>query len=343
MIYVRPLTDEERQELKRMRRQEVGRVSLRAQIILLSDKHWTVPQIAALLEMSRVTIRSWIDRFESWGPEGLCDEKRSGRPRKMHRAVEGTLMRWMAAAPQSVHASFLATFWTIPMLVLALLKRFHIRVCANTVRNLLHRLRLRWGRPRLAMPLKTDPKKREKQWAIVKAVVEAGPEAVVLYEDESRVQTLPLIRAMWHWIGQQPRVPTPGSNTARAIFGALNIRTGQWSYRVRDHMRKEDFIAFLEHLLVVYPTQTILVIVDNYSSHTAHLVEEWLQEHPRLHLHLLPKYCSHLNPVESIWLRMKNKIAANRLFGSIQIVLRTVDAFFARMTPEQALEWAAAA
>ena len=64
---------------------------------------------------------------------------------------------------------------------------------------------------------------------IVKAGVEAGPAAVVLYEDESRVQTLPLLRAMWHWIGQQPRVPTPGSNTARAIFGALNIRTGQWS------------------------------------------------------------------------------------------------------------------
>lgn len=342
MMYVRPLTEEERTGLKRMRRQEVGRVSLRAQIILLSEKHWTVPQIAALLEMSRVTVRYWIARFERWGPAGLYDEARSGRPRKIKQAVERTLTQWMEADPQSVQASFLATFWTIPMLVLALRKSYQIRVCANTVRNLLHRVGLRWGRPRLAMPLKTDPKKREKQWAIVKAVVDAGPEAVVLYEDESRVQTLPLLRAMWHWVGQQLRVPTPGSNTARALFGALNTRTGQWTYCVRDHMRKVDFIAFLEQLLVVYPTQPILVIVDNFSSHTAHLVEEWLQEHPRLQLHRLPKYCSHLNPVESIWLRMKNEIAANRLFGSIQIVLSTVDAFFARMTPEQALEWAAA-
>lgn len=343
MIYVRPLTEAERQEIKRMRRQEVGRVSLRAQLILLSEKHWTVPQLAVLLEMSRVTIRAWIDRFEYWGPAGLYDEQRSGRPRKMQRAVERTLTRWLAADPHSVPARFLATFWTIPRLILALLKRFHLQVCANTVRNLLHRLRLRWGRPRLAMPLQTDPQKREKQWAIVKAVGEAGPEAVVLYEDESRVQTLPLIRAMWHWMGQQPRVPTPGSNTARTILGALHIRTGQWSYRVRDHMSKEAFIAFREHLLVVYPTQTILVMADNYSRHTAHLVEAWRQEHPRLQLHLRPKYWSHLNPGESIWLRMKNKIAANRLFGAIQVVLRTVEAFFTRMTPEQALEWAAAA
>ena len=343
MIYVRPLTEEERNALKRMRRQEVGRVRLRVQIILLSDKPWTVPQIAVLLEMSRVTVRDWIERCERLGPAGLYDAERSGRPRKMNRAVEGTLTRWMDADPQRVQERCLATFWTIPMLVLALRQSCHIRVCANTGRNLLHRLGLRGGRPRLAMPLKTDPQKREQPWAIVKAVVDAGPEAVVLDEDESRVQTLPWLRAMWHWVGQQVRVPTPGSNTARAIFGALNIRTGQWTSRVREHLRKEDFIAFLEHLLVVYPTQTILVMVDHDSSHTAHLVEEWLQEHPRLQLHLLPKYCSHLNPVESIWLRMKNEIAANRLCGSIKIVLRTVDAFFAHMTPKQALEWAAAA
>jgi transposase len=343
MVYVRPLTEEERNALKRMRRQEIGRVCMRAQMVLLSEKRWTVPQIADLFEMSRVTVRYGIERFERGGPEGLYDEERRGRPRKLNWAMERTLVRWMDEDPLQVQESFLATFWTIPMLVLALWKRFNIGVCANTVRNVLHRLGLRWGRPRLAMPMKTDPQKREKQWAIVKAVVAAGPEAVVLYEDESRVQTLPLIRAMWHWRGQQLRVPTPGSNTARAIFGALNIRTGQWSYLVREHMRKEDFIAFLEELLVVYPTQTILLIVDNYSSHTAHMVDDWLSDHPRLQLHLLPKYCSHLNPVESIWLRMKNEIAANRLFGSIRIVLQTVEGFFVRMTPEQALAWAAAA
>jgi transposase len=261
----------------------------------------------------------------------------------MNEAMERALARGLEEDPQRVHASFLATFWTIPMLMLALVRRFKVGVCANTVRHALRRLGRCWGRPRLAMPRKPDPQPREKQWALVKAVVDAGPEAVVLSEDESRLQTLPLLRAMWHWRGQQIRVPTPGSNTARAIFGALDIRTGQWVYRLREPMRKEDFIAFLEELLGVYPTQTILLIVDNYSSHPAHAVDDWLRNHPRVPLPLLPKYCSHLNPVESIWLRMKNEIAATRLFGSINIVLQTVEAFFARMTPEQALTWAAAA
>ena len=187
------------------------------------------------------------------------------------------------------------------------------------------------------MPTKTDPEKAQKQWQIAKAVVEAAENTVILYSDESRIELLPMIRAMWHWVGQQIRVPTPGSNVTQAIVGALNIHTGQWTYLLRDHMRKEDFIAFLEHLLTVYVEVPIILIVDNYSSHTAYLVRDWSALHPRLQLYDLPKYCSDLNPVENIWLRLKNKVAANRLYGSFQLLLDAVDRFFREMTPKQAL------
>ncbi len=46
--------------------------------------------------------------------------------------------------------------------------------------------------------------------------------------------------------------------------------------------------------------------------------------------------------MERIWLRLKDKVAANRLHGSIKHLLQTVDTFFDEMTPEQALTWAAA-
>ena len=146
-------------------------------------------------------------------------------------------------------SGYLATFWTVAMLVLALADKLRVHLSASTIRQALHHARLAWGRPRLAMPRKTDPQKAAKQWAIAQAVIDAGPEAAVLYADESRIQLLPLLRSMWHWVGQQIRVPTPGSNVTRAVFGALNIRSGQWTYLVREHMYKEDFVAFLEHLL----------------------------------------------------------------------------------------------
>ena len=340
MLYVRQPTPEEHQELKRLTRQAVGRVSQRAQMVLLSAQRRSVPEIATIFDVSRATVRFWLRRFEAQGPAGLADEPRSGRPRTVTPEVENQLVNMITQDPQQVEPNFLATIWTVAMLGVALATTLGLTVSGTTIRTALHRLGLAWRRPRLAMPRKTDPDKAAKQWAIAEAVMAAGPEATVLYADETRLQLLPLVRACWQWVGQQLRIPTPGSNVTRAIFGALNIRTGQWAYLVRPRMRTDDFLAFLEHLLVVYPSGPILLIVDNYSSHTAHAVRVWLAEHPRLRLYYLPTYCSHLNPVEQIWLQLKNTLAADRLYGSMPLLLQTVDRFFAAMTPEQALTWA---
>jgi transposase len=340
MLYARQPTDEEHQELQRMVRQEVGRVSRRAQIVLASIRRNSVPEIATVFGVSRNTVRLWLHRFNAYGPVGLYDEERSGRPRKITQEVKDTLYKMMQTSPQE--EGYPLTCWTVATLLLALVAKVKIHLSLSAIRGTLHQLDLRWGRPRLSMPDKVDPDKAQKQWRMVKAVVDAPPEAVILYGDESRVQRLPLIRAMWHWVGQQVRIPTPGTNASRALFGALEIRTGQWTYLVRERMRKEDFIAFLEHLLVVYPNVPIILFVDNYSSHTAHLVRDWLESQQRLQMYYLPKYCSHLNPVEGIWLRLKGKVAANRLYGSIQALLEAVDAFFLEMSPERALACAAA-
>lgn len=340
MSYVRQPSEEEHQELKRMTRQEIGRVSQRAQMVLLSAQERTCPEIARIFDTTDLTVRFWLRRFTAEGPAGLYDAPRSGRPRHVTPEVIEQIDRMIRRDPE--REGSLATFWTVAMVVLALVNKLRLRLSPSTVRETLHGMDLRWGRPRLGMPRKVDPDKAHKQWLIAEAVIAAGPTATVLYADESRVQLLPLIRAMWHWVGQQIRVPTPGSNDWRALFGALNIRTGQWTYLVRPRMHKEDFLAFLEHLLVVYPTGAIILVVDNYSSHTAGVVTAWLAEHSRLQLFFLPKYCSHLNPVEQIWLRMKNQIAANRLYGSMQLLLDAVATFFHDMSPEQALEWAAA-
>ena len=75
---------------------------------------------------------------------------------------------------------------------------------------------------------------------------------------------------------------------------------------------------------------------------TAKAVAVWLAEHPRIQLHYLPKYCSHLNPVEGIWLRLKGRVAANRLYASMPMLLEAVNAFFDAMTPAHAHKWAGA-
>jgi transposase len=226
MIYVRPLTDDEETELKRMTRQEIGRLSQRAQMILLSGQRRTVPEIAVIFGSSRATVRFWIRQFEADGPAALYDDPRSGRPRKVTPQIDATLARMLGQDPQQVQASFLATFWTTAMLVLALSLHGPIQVCRTTVRNALQRLKLRWGRPRLAMPAKTVPEKARKQWLIAEAVITAGPDALVVYADESRVQTLPLLRAMWQWVGQQ--IEHPDARVEQCAGPLWGLGDPQW-------------------------------------------------------------------------------------------------------------------
>ncbi len=339
-LRLRQPTDEEHLALKRMTRREIGRVSQRAQMILLVAQERPHAEVARIFDTSTMTVRYWIARFNDEGPEGLYDRPRSGRPPKVTREVVETIDKLIREDPQN--EGQLSTFWTVAMMAAWLVGKLGLTLGQSTMRGVFHHLGLRFGRPRLAMPNKTDPEKALKQWRIAQTVIEAGPEAVILYADESRVQLLPLIRACWHWVGLQIRVPTPGSNDWRALFGALEIRTGRWVYLVRPRMHTEDFIAFLEYLLIEYPRGQIILVVDNYSSHTARLVSAWQASHERLRLLYLPKYCSHLNPVEPIWRQLKNKVAANRLYASMTLLLDTIQAFFAEMTPEQALIWASA-
>jgi transposase len=299
-----------------------------------------MPELATLFARSRATVRFGMRRFHAYGPAGLSDEPRRGRPRKLGPHGLETMRMRRQDDPQQ--AGYLATFWTIAMRALAGIHRRGVRLSASARRGIGRELGLRGGRPRLAMPTQGDPAKARNQWLMAQAVVEAGPEAAILYADASRLHLRPLVRAMWHGVGQHVRLPTPGTNVTRALFGALNSRPGPWGYLVRERRRPIDFLACLEHLLGAYPAGPLLLLVDHGSRHTAHAVEAWLAVHPRVQWSDWPTYCSHVNPVECIWLRLKNTLAANRLYGSMKLVLETTEAFFLQMTPEQALRWAAA-
>ena len=72
---VRSPRPEEREELERMTREEVGRVAMRAQMILLSARGFTAgftaQEIAAVQRVTDVTIYKWIRRFGEGGPTSL--------------------------------------------------------------------------------------------------------------------------------------------------------------------------------------------------------------------------------------------------------------------------------
>lgn len=325
------LTQTQRDELTNLSHQAIGRVALRAQMVLLSDRGFTVPQIAAIHACGQDVVRTWLHRYEREGMAGLEDEPRSGRPLKVR--LTGPIVD--AQASQSPPCSgHVQTCWSVSLLTAFMARRFHLVLSCTSVRRWLHQMGWRWRRPRLAPARQRDPEAETKRAALAAAQRDAALGLChLLYLDESDLHLLPLIRSMW-MKGRRVRVPTPGTNQRHAFFGALDAVSGQWWYAHHDRKLAVHFVAFLQRLVAAYPIGPLALALDQAPAHTAKVVQTWLKAHPRVTLLWLPKYAAHENnPAERIWGLMKSAVAADRLAGSMTELVAAACRFFTDLAP----------
>jgi len=334
VLHVR-LTDDQRAELERASRQAVGRVALRAQMVLLSDRGHGVAEIAALHRCGRDVVRTWLHRYRARGVAGLGDRPRSGRPPK-DRLARQIVDAQAGQAPRC--AGLVQTCWSVGLLTAFLAARFGLALSGTTVRRHLRAAGWRWRRPRLApastLPAKRDPAAAAKRAAIAAARRQAERGALrLLFLDECDLHLLPVLRACWQK-GPRWRVPTPGTNAKRAFFGALDAASG--AFHAADHERKlaVHFVAFLQHLADAYPRQRLVLAMDNVRMHDAKVVRAWLAANPRVSVLWLPRYAAHDdNPAERVWGLLKDAVAANRLAGSLDALTVAAHRFFATLPP----------
>lgn len=145
--------------------------------------------------------------------------------------------------------------------------------------------------------------------------------------DESSLGWLPVLIACWMRRGCQKRIPTPGHQRWRRIFGAYNWATDEIVYLVTVKRNSEAFSAFLEHLVHQHTSPRPWVIVlDNGSIHRSPPTQAAfaLLEGQLLPL-FLPKYCSQLNPIERFWKHLKPSACANKLFTDMDALVTSVE------------------
>jgi len=323
----------QRTELRQLSRQAVGRVSERAHFVRMSAAGCSAPMIGRLMGYDAATVRHWLKAYRRRGSAGLRDEPRSGRPIK-EKLLTSVVQAQASQPPPNL--GYIQACWTVALLIGHLWQRFRIQVSATRVRQALKEAGFRWTRPKLALPRRRDPQAEPKLARLREVLADAR--ATIVAADECDVHLLAVLRAMWQRVGEQLGIDTPGQNGKRGVFGALNLRTGQWHYQLTQRKRGVEFISFLSTLANCYPLGTIYVIVDNASIHTSRAVQKWLAEHGRLQLIYLPTYSGHrLNPVEKVWGVLKNQIAANRSFRSLAELDQAIRRYFRHFSRTDAM------
>jgi transposase len=341
------LTPLETWKLRELSRTAVGRVALRALMVLWRAEGLTTLEIAQRLGVHRDTVSLWLERYVAAGIDGLHDEHHPGRPPAIPPPVREQLEVLLEGAPDEPERP--RSFWTLAHLRTVLQPLASRRFGIATLRRVVHQLDFRWRRPRL-WAHKEDPATFEKLLLIEAAKRAAaqqaetiaaepsrapvGPPRHFLYADASDHHLLAVIRSMWMRRGRQTRVATPPSNGHTTLFGALNVQTGVFSWQPYGKALSAHFLAFLSYLLKeAYPEGDVLLVVDNASYHRSRAVVEWLKEHPRLLLLFLPTRRPDLNPVEHIWGELKDAVSANRSFGSLDVLQEFIRRHFAARSP----------
>jgi len=156
MNRVHPLTDREIQELVQLYRDTKNAgVRTRCDMILLSNKGLSPPEIAQRVRFSRDTVVRFIKRYDQEGIAGLADKPRSGRPRRVTDEYLAQLSEAAEQAPRDLGLPF--SNWTTANMAEYLAERSGIVIGARQVEHYLKAKCYRLRRPVRTVKHKQDP------------------------------------------------------------------------------------------------------------------------------------------------------------------------------------------
>jgi transposase len=286
------LTDEERETLQRWARRPKSSqaLALRCRIVLAAADGAPSKDIAERVGCNASTVGRWRGRFARLGLDGLHDDPRPGKPRRIgDDEVELVIVKTLEEQPLN------ATHWSTRSMAAA----------TGLSQTAISRIWRAFGlKPHQteAFKLSPDPQFIDKVRDIVGLYLNPPDAAVVLCVDEkSQIQALdrsapvlPLLPGV-----AERRTHDYVRNGTTNLYAALNVASGQVIADMAPRHRADEFRRFLNVIDRSVPDHLdIHVVLDNSSTHKTPSIQRWLVRHPRFTLHFTPTYSSWLNLVE---------------------------------------------
>jgi len=318
------LSEEERLELTSLaaRRNTTQALALRARIVLRCASGAENQRVAADLRIDKTTVGKWRRRFVERRIDGLRDEPRSGAPRTVADArIEAVIVRTLESQPPD------ATHWSSRGMARA------SGLSVSTVQRIWRAFGLQPHRLE-TFKLSTDPDFVAKVRDVVGLYVSPPAHAIVLCVDEkSQIQALDRSQPM---LPMRPGQPARRSHDYKrhgttSLFAALDIATGRVIGKCYGRHRAVEFRKFLDEIEAAVPTDLdVHLVIDNYATHKAPTVRNWLNRRPRWHVHLTPTSSSWLNQVERFFALLTERQIRRGIHRSVAALKSAITTFIER-------------
>src|SRR6516165_2916247 len=165
-IKLRALSAEEQDVIEKLAhsRTAAARLVERARIILLASQgHW-VPAIAHQLQLTALTVRTWLKRFNAAGLAALTDKPRSGRPATYTPQQVAEVIATALTPPEHLGLPFAS--WTLDRLAAYVNEQQGIAIKRSRIDDLLIAEGLRWRTQETWFGERVDPEFAKKRGAL---------------------------------------------------------------------------------------------------------------------------------------------------------------------------------
>lgn len=141
--------------------------------------------------------------------------------------------------------------------------------------------------------------------------VQDHPDGIILTIDQISLYFQATLTRVWAPIGQTPIVKVSPQRDQVHFYGALEVRSGREVALPVDSQSSEITANFLCLLLLLFPTQPILLLLDRAPWHFGPDIDQLVAENQRLRLMYYPTACPDLNPQEHVWSQAREQISHN--------------------------------
>ena len=300
-----------RKEIKKYKRNRETNMVIRLKVMIAYLNGRLPDKIALYFDVSKRTVKRWIDSYEKNGVEGLVESSKTGRPPKLNpeqmlelkAMIEKDKERvWVARYIFQLIVTLFRVTYSVKYLPERLRKiglSFHKAVHYLIKRN--EEERAKWIKERLP--------------AIYEEHIKEGWR--IFFQDEVGFQTEGTLAYSWGPKGVAIEIGNRGRHGRVNLLGVYEVGSGEFFYRMTffkvNALRFKRFLCCLKRK---FKSDKIIIIADNARFHKAKWFTQWWKGVDWLRLEFLPAYSPDFNPIERLWKWIKQKYTHNKCWSS---------------------------
>lgn len=267
-------------------------------------------EIQVLLKLPGRTLRRWVNQFNTRGLDGLVTLPRSGRPRLM--SSEEFSERTSALLDSGEHISVVKLHGFLK-------EELACELSYSTVLRYMHGEGYSLKVPRRSHP-DQDPDARKKFLEQLHHLL-SEDNTEFWFGDEVGIDGDPRTGRSWFKKGARPKVAYDGCHLRQSAVGAVQPRTGELCALVVPYTDSSVFQLFLDELAEITANRdkNVILVIDNASWHHSGFLN-WYHIKPMY----LPPYSPDLNPIERLWLVLKERYFKNYYTRDPDVLLERV-------------------